>query len=226
MVSCLMCSRPLRLKLLGNHLLNKHQVEQDQLELVANWHLNKKCIKLAKEVKMGAKKIKMKNCHKKPIKRSKLKKRFDDAMRGEHFGVDGFSKLLMDVSRDYHTSNINRKNEKTGNSFRKADDYKGDLKFKINLSSQKMEKSFSDDTSRLLDESPDGDEEKGSLTTTLSESVFLPNQNSTSLKDSEDVSLAKKTNVSKLKARKATRMKTSTQRQKKKSVKNQKNTQE
>ena len=32
-------------------------------------------------------------------------------MRGEYFGMDVFSKLLMDVSRDYHTSNIIREIE-------------------------------------------------------------------------------------------------------------------
>ena len=155
-------------------------------------------------------------------------------MRGEYFGMDVFSKLLMDVSRDYHTSNIireieDKEIEKTFNdaSILNAD-YKGDLKFKVNLSSQKLEKSISNDTSSLLDESPS--EEKGLLTATLSESVFLPIQDLTTMNEDKtlNVSLTKKTNVSKLKASKATKMKTSTPRQKKKRVSriNKKNNQE
>ena len=155
-------------------------------------------------------------------------------MRGEYFGMDVFSKLLMDVSRDYHTSNIireieDKEIEKTFNdaSILNAD-YKGDLKFKVNLSSQKLEKSISNDTSSLLDESPS--EEKGLLTATLSESVFLPIQDLTTMNEDKtlNVSLTKKTNVSKLKASKATKMKTSTPRQKKNRVAriNKKNNQE
>ena len=40
------------MKLLGNHLMNQHKVGPDQLGLVAKLHLNKKCIKLAKKVKI------------------------------------------------------------------------------------------------------------------------------------------------------------------------------
>ena len=59
--------------------MNQHKVGPDQLGLVAKLHLNKKCIKLAKKVKIGTQK-KVKNCHKKPMKRSSLKKRFEDAI--------------------------------------------------------------------------------------------------------------------------------------------------
>jgi len=225
MVECMMCARPLRVKLLGNHLMNQHKVGPDQLGLVAKWHLNKKCLKLAKKVKIGTQK-KVKNCHKKPMKRSSLKKRFEDAMSGEYFGMDVFSKLLMDVSRDYHTSIINRgiEDKEIEKTFNDASilnaDYKGDLKFKVNRSSQKLEKSFSNDTIRLLDDSPMAMEEKGLLTATLSESVFLPIQDLTTMNEDKtmNVSLTKKTNVSKLKASKATKMKTSTPRQTKKRV--------
>ena len=91
-------------------------------------------------------------------------------------------------------------------------------------------------TSSLLDESPS--EEKGLLTATLSESVFLPIQDLTTMNEDKtlnvsvtkktNVSLTKKTNVSKLKASKATKMKTSTPRQKKNRVAriNKKNNQE
>ena len=93
---------------------------------------------------------------------------------------------------------------------------------------QKLEKSISNDTSSLLDESPS--EEKGLLTATLSESVFLPIQDLTTMNEDKtlNVSLTKKTNVSKLKASKATKMKTSTPRQKKNRVAriNKKNNQE
>ena len=141
-------------------------------------------------------------------------------MRGEYFGMDVFSKLLMDVSRDYHMSKINRgiEDQEIDNTFNDAlilnvdYHYQGDLKFRINVSSQKMEKSTSNNTSKLLDESII--EEKGLITTSLSESVFLSGQNLKILDESMDVSM--KTNISKMKGSKALRMKTSTPRLKKK----------
>ena len=91
----------------------------------------------------------MKNCHKKPMQRSSLKKRFEDAISSQYFDMDIFSKLLMDVSRDYHMSKINRgiEDQEIDNTFNDAlilnvdYHYQGDLKFRINVSSQKMEKS-------------------------------------------------------------------------------------
>ena len=125
-----------------------------------------------------------------------MKKRFEDAIRGQYLSMDIFSKLLMDVSRDYHMSKINRgiEDQEIDKTFNDAsilnDDYQGGLKFKINVSSQKMEKSTSHDTSKLLDESLI---EKGLYTKTLSESVFLPGQHLTLLDESMDVT--RKTNV-------------------------------
>lgn len=152
------------------------------------------------------------------MERSSLKKRFEDAIKDQYFSMDVFSKLLMDVSRDYHTSKINRgiEDQDVEKTFHDASvlndssaDYKGDLKFKINVSSQKVQKLESNlDTSKLLDESLI---QKGLFTTTnLDESVFLPSQNSTL-----NESITKKTNVSKLKASRATKVKTSTPKQKK-----------
>ena len=148
-----------------------------------------------------------------------MKKRFEDAIKDQYFSMDVFSKLLMDVSRDYHTSKINRgiEDQDVEKTFHDASvlndssaDYKGDLKFKINVSSQKVQKLESNqDTSKLLDESLI---QKGLFTATnLNESVFLPSQNSTFMNDS----ITKQTNVSKLKASKATKVKTSTPKQKK-----------
>ena len=220
MVDCIMCARTLRMRLLGNHLINQHKVQRDQVGTVARIHLDKKCKKVTKKLLKGTKKkFKMKNCQKKPMQRSSLKKRFEDAIRGQYFDMDVFSKLLIDVSRDYHMSKINRgiEDQEIDKTFNDASilnaDYQGDLKFRINLSSQKMEKSTSNDTSKLLDESLI---EKGLFTSTLSESVFLPDQNSTLLDESMDVT--RKTNVSKVKTSKAANMKTPTSRQKKKTL--------
>ena len=155
------------------------------------------------------------------MERSSLKKRFEEAIKDQYFSMDVFSKLLMDVSRDYHTSKINRgiEEQEVEKTFHDASvlndssaDYKGDLKFKINVSSQKVQKLESNlDTSKLLDESLI---QKGLFTATnLNESLsesFLPSQNSTL-----NESITKKTNVSKLKASRATKVKTSTPKQKK-----------
>ena len=219
MVDCIMCARTLRVKILGNHLMNQHKVGRDEVAIVASMHLDKKCKKATKKLLKGTqKKLKVKNCHKKPMERSSLKKRFEDAIRGQYLNMDIFSKLLMDVSRDYHMSKINRgiEDQEIDKTFNDASivnaDYQGDLKFRINVSSHKMEKSTPNDTSKLLDESFI---EKGLYTTTLSESVFLPDKNLT-LDESMDVT--RKTNVSKVKGSKEAKMKTSTPRQKKKTV--------
>lgn len=217
MVECFMCAKDLRVKLLGNHLMNQHKVEYHKVGMVARMHINKKFKKVIKK-QSGSKKLKMKNCHKKPMERSSLKKRFEDAIRDQYLSMDVFSKLLMDVSRDYHSSKINRgiENQQIEKTFNDASilnesytDYKGDLKFKINVSSQNIQKMENQDTSKLLDESLI---EKGLFTTAnLDESVFLPSKNSTLMNES----LTKKTNVTKLKASRATKVKTSTPRQKK-----------
>ena len=217
-----MCAKILRVRLLGNHLMNQHAVKKDQVGMVARIHLNKKIKKVVKK-QSGPKKLKMKNCHKKPMERSSLKKRFEDAIQEQYFSMDVFSKLLMDVSRDYHSSKINRgiEDEQIEKTFNDASilnesnaDYKGNLRFKINVSSQKVEKIMKVetnlDTSKLLDESLI---EKGLFTTTnLNGSGFLPlpGQNSTLM----NASLIKQTNVAKLKATRATKVKTSTPKQK------------
>merc|ERR1719282_1261338 len=127
---------------------NQHKVEYQKVGLVARMHINKKFKKVIKK-QSGTKKLKIKNCHKKPMERSSLKKRFEDAIREQYFSMDVFSKLLMDVSRDYHSSKLNRgiEDEQIEKTFNDASilnesnaDYRGDLRFKINVSSQKVEK--------------------------------------------------------------------------------------
>ena len=200
--------------------MNQHAVKKDQVGMVARIHLNKKIKKVVKK-QSGPKKLKMKNCHKKPMERSSLKKRFEDAIQEQYFSMDVFSKLLMDVSRDYHSSKINRgiEDEQIEKTFNDASilnesnaDYKGNLRFKINVSSQKVEKIMKVetnlDTSKLLDESLI---QKGLFTSTnLNESCFLPGQNSTLMNES----MTKQTNVSKLKASRTTKVKSSTPKQK------------
>ena len=212
-----MCEKILRVKLLGNHLMNQHNVSATQVGTVARMHLNKKIKKVVKK-QSASNKLKIKNCHKKPMERSSLKKRFEDAIQEQYFSMDVFSKLLMDVSRDYHSSKFNRgiEDEQIEKTFNDASilnesnaEYRGDLRFKINVSSQKVEKVEGLDTSKLLDESLI---QRGLFTTTnLDESVFMPDQNSTLMNES----ITKQTNVSKLKASRATKVKTSTPKQKK-----------
>ena len=97
-------------------------------------------------------------------------------------------------------SNINRGIEETFNDASVHNvEYKGNLKFRINVSSQKIEKSTSNNTSSLLEESHNA--EKELFTSTLSESVFQSNHNSTFLDKSMD--FTKKTNISKMKSPKA-----------------------
>lgn len=211
MVDCIMCARNLRVRILGNHLLNQHKVGQDQVGLLATMHLDKKCKKVAKKLMVTEEKIKVKMCHKKPMKRASLKKLFESSISRQTFNMDVFSKLLMDVSREYHTSNINREIEETLNDASVDNgDYKGDLKFRINVSSQKIEKSTSNNTSSLLGEL--STTEKKLSTSTLSESVFQPNHNSTLLDEGME------TNISKLKSSKAAKVNPSIPRQKKKAV--------
>ena len=199
MVDCIMCARTLRVRLLGNHLMNRHKVCQDQVGMVATLHLDNKCKKVTMKLMVTEEKIKVKKCHKKPMKRSSLKKLFEDSIRRH---MDAFSNINRGIEETFNDASVHNV------------EYKGDLKFRINVSSQKIEKSTSNNTSSLLEESHNA--EKELFTSTLSESVFQSNHNSTFLDKSMD--FTKKTNISKMKSPKAKTKKTSTPRQKKKAV--------
>ena len=122
----------------------------------------------------------MKKCHKKPMKRQSLKMHFENAIQDSQLSISVFSQLLMDVSRDYHKSKINRgiededikKTFSNSSLLNASQDLKGDLKMKINVSSQKVEKlDDSSNTSKLLDESLIQKEEE--TQNTLTENIFL-----------------------------------------------------
>ena len=160
--------------------MNQHGIDRDNIERVIRLHFSKKFNKFLKRQQNGVQTLKMKKCHKKPMKRQSLKMHFENAIQDSQLSISVFSQLLMDVSRDYHKSKINRgiEDEDIKKTFSNApllnasQDLKGDLKMKINVSSQKVEKlDDSSNTSKLLDESLIQKEEE--TQNTLTENIFL-----------------------------------------------------
>ena len=177
LVQCVLCKEEVRTRIFKNHLMNQHGIDKDNIERVIRLHFSKKFNKFLKRQQNGVQTLKMKKCHKKPMIRASLKTHFENAIQDSQLSISVFSQLLMDVSRDYHKSKINRgiEDEDIKKTFSNASllnasqDLKGDLKMKINVSSQKVEKL--DDSSKLLDESLIQKEEE--TQNTLTENIFL-----------------------------------------------------
>ena len=180
LVQCVLCKEEVRTRIFKNHLMNQHGIDKDNIERVIRLHFSKKFNKFLKRQQNGVQTLKMKKCHKKPMIRASLKTHFENAIQDSQLSISVFSQLLMDVSRDYHKSKINRgiEDEDIKKTFSNASllnasqDLKGDLKMKINVSSQKVEKlDDSSNSSKLLDESLIQKEEE--TQNTLTENIFL-----------------------------------------------------
>lgn len=183
LVQCVLCKEEVRTRIFKNHLMNQHGIDRDNIERLIRLHFSKKFNKFLKRQQNGVQTLKMKKCHKKPMIRASLKTHFENAIQDSQLSISVFSQLLMDVSRDYHKSKINRgiENEDIKKTFSNASllnasqDLKGDLKMKINVSSQKVEKvEDSSNTSKLLDETLIQKElTKEETQNTLTENIFL-----------------------------------------------------
>ena len=221
-IDCVFCSQSVRCRIFVNHLVNQHKVTEEQINSITRMHLDKKFKNVLKR-KRGIHKNKTERCHKKPMGRTGLKKRFEDAIREQNLNMVVFVKLLRDVSIVFHKSKMNRKNEgiqaeDIEKVFHDASllnesmvDYKGDLKFKINAKEDTVEKL--EDVNNL--EKVENDNSIKILEESLLEEDSLIGTNTLNFYQFYN-SLAKNCEAGRLKSPgSATKMKTSTPKQKK-----------
>ena len=152
-VTCVMCTRTIKIKLLANHLSNVHRVEADNLENFCKLQLFgyktlTKVLKKKQNKKSSKKQLKVaKNISEK----GRLQSKFERSIREQFFSMDVFSKMLMDVSREYHESRvtggdmdddvINRSLEAAkleDSTEGEHNTSSGTLNFRINLKEQRM----------------------------------------------------------------------------------------
>ena len=146
-LKCLMCGLTIRTKILANHLENKHNIARDNIKRFCDIQFQNEDRVLRQNivqnsaVKKDKKKVKS--------EKSKLKKRFQDSLRDQYLNLDVFTKMLMDVSFEYHEKRLDspeetqvRRDEPPLNEKPKAvnkqSEEKSDLKLRINLKEKKV----------------------------------------------------------------------------------------
>ena len=146
-LKCKMCGLTIRTKILANHLENKHNVARDNINKFCDiqFQNENKALKLniiqTSTVKKDKKKVKS--------EKLKLKKRFQDSLRDQYLNMDVFTKMLMDVSFEYHEKRLDspgepqvRRDEPSAidqkNPVNKQSGEKSDLKLRINLKEKKV----------------------------------------------------------------------------------------
>merc|ERR1719221_197910 len=151
-IKCKMCGLTIRTKILGNHLENKHNIASDNIKKFCDIQFQNedKALKLninhTSTVKKDKKKVKS--------EKLKLKKRFQDSLRDQYLNMDVFTKMLMDVSFEYHEKRLDSPGEPLAgkdqpsardqtNSVNKQSGEKSDLKLRINLKEKKVIKNNS-----------------------------------------------------------------------------------
>merc|ERR1711874_899485 len=149
-LKCKMCSLTIRTKILANHLENKHNIARDNLKKFCDIQFQNedKALKLnisqTSTVKKDKKKVKS--------EKLKLKKRFQNSLRDQYMNMDVFTKMLMDVSFEYHEKRLDSPREPSEradessaidetNPVKKQAGEKSDLKLRINLKEKKVIKS-------------------------------------------------------------------------------------
>ena len=148
-LKCKMCGLTVRTKILANHLENKHNIARDNIKKFCEIQFQNEERALKRNfiqtstVKKDDKKVKS--------EKFKLKKRFQDSLQDQKLNLDVFTKLLMDVSFEYHEkrldspaeppSPVRRASTDKTNPVNKPSEEKSDLKFRINLKEQKVIKS-------------------------------------------------------------------------------------
>lgn len=142
-LKCLMCGLTIRTKILANHLENKHNIARDNIKKFCDIQFQnedralKRNIFETSSVKKDKKKVKS--------EKLKLKKRFQDSLQDQKLNLDVFTKLLMDVSFEYHEKRVEsagdlpvRSEENKSNPVQKPSQEKSDLKLRINLKEKKV----------------------------------------------------------------------------------------
>ena len=143
-LKCLMCGLTIRTKILANHLENKHNIARDNIKKFCD-------IQFKNEDRVLKQNIIQNSNVKKNVKseKLKLKKRFKDSLRDQYLNLDVFTKMLMDVSFEYHEKRLDSPGEpavgrdepsltEKQNPVGKQSEEKSDLKLRINLKEKKV----------------------------------------------------------------------------------------
>ena len=143
-VLCMMCGVEVRTKILANHFLNKHSIAQAQVNRFCSIQLENPTpgvvvqqtlpLDVAEENKKTDKSEKL-----------KLKQMFQDSLRDQYLNLDVFTKMLMDVSFEYHEKRLGSTEEaeeavqshKEMKTKENSED-KSDLKIRINLKEKRV----------------------------------------------------------------------------------------
>ena len=142
-VHCLICGAEVRTKILANHLQNKHSVAPDQITKFCSIQLERQTAKgLHQNSSPG---IVKKDKKKDKSEKRKLKKRFQDSLRDQYLNLDVFTKMLMDVSFEYHEKRLSSPGEpeevlkkEIKEEYDQHSSDKSDLKIRINLKEKKV----------------------------------------------------------------------------------------
>ena len=144
---CMMCGLTIRTKILANHLENKHNIARDNVKKFCDIQFQNEDRVLKQNIIQNATVKKDKKTVK--SEKRKLKKRFQDSLRDQYLNLDVFTKMLMDVSFEYHEKRLDSPGEpsvrreesflsKEPNQVNKQSEEKSDLKLRINLKEKKV----------------------------------------------------------------------------------------
>ena len=131
----MMCSKTVKLRLLANHLENVHNIKEKKLKQFCKLHLHG-----SKKFKEHLKKER--KVEEQPRKRfsekTQLLSRFQKSMQEQNLNMDVFTKMLMDVSMEYHGKRLggDPREEKCINDAVNVSS--NTLKMKINLKEKKV----------------------------------------------------------------------------------------
>lgn len=138
-LACMLCAKTVKLRILANHLQNVHNIEDSKLKQMCKLHLYG-CKKFKKHLKK--KEQLTEGSRKRFSERTKLLSRFEKAMQEQYCNMDVFTKMLMDVSMQYHGKRLGEDTTKDENKLSSGDDLQltpSSFKLKINLKEKKVE---------------------------------------------------------------------------------------
>ena len=164
-VSCQLCSKNIRIRLLGNHLENVHKIEKQNLDVFCKMQLSG-LRKIEKSIRKKEKKMKKKiqkelSGSTRISEKSKLMEQFQKCLQSEYMNIDVFNKMLIDVSMEYHqkrlikeasnTKEVNHYDsiDKTLNKTLNDSKQGSDLKLTINLKDRTVTKTPQPTTKKI-----------------------------------------------------------------------------
>jgi len=143
-VRCIMCGSTVRMKILANHLENKHSIAPANIKRFCSIQMENETKVLPQSSTPNHVK-KSKDKKKDKSEKKKLKKRFQDSIRDQYLNLDVFTKMLMDVSFDYHEKRLSSPGESQQalqseevKPLNKTPGGNPDLKIRINLKEKKV----------------------------------------------------------------------------------------